>query len=85
MSILWTILIGFVVGLIARMLKPGDDGMGLILTTVVGVGGALVATYVGAAVGWYGPGEAAGFIGALVGAIVILVIVSAVRKKSRRV
>lgn len=81
MGIIWTILIGLVVGLLARMLKPGNDGMGLILTTVVGVGGALAATFIGGALGWYGPGEAAGFIGALVGAIVILLIVSMVRKK----
>jgi len=83
MSIIWTILIGFVVGLVARMLKPGDDGMGFIFTTLLGIGGALVATFVGSALGWYGQGEAAGFIGALIGAVVILVIVAVVRKRSR--
>jgi uncharacterized membrane protein YeaQ/YmgE (transglycosylase-associated protein family) len=80
MGILWTILIGFVVGLIARMLKPGNDGMGMILTTLVGIGGALAATFIGGALGWYAQGEAAGFIGALVGAIVILFVVGAMRK-----
>lgn len=81
MGIIWTILIGLIVGLLARMLKPGDDGMGLILTTVVGVGGALAASFIGGALGWYKPGESAGFIGALIGAIVILVLVSVIRKK----
>ncbi len=81
MGIIWTILIGLVVGLLARMLKPGNDGMGLILTTVVGVGGALAATFIGGALGWYEPGESAGFIGALIGAILILVLVSFIRKK----
>lgn len=81
MSILWTILIGFIVGLLARALKPGNDQLGFILTTVVGVGGALLATFIGQALGWYQAGENAGFLAALVGAIVLLVIVSALRKK----
>jgi len=80
MSILWTILIGFVVGLIARALKPGDDKLGLILTTLVGIGGALLATYAGQALGWYRAGQNAGFLGALIGAIVLLAIVGALRK-----
>ncbi len=81
MSILWTILIGFVVGLLARALKPGNDQLGFILTTVVGVGGALLATFIGQALGWYQAGQNAGFLAALVGAIVLLVIVGALRKK----
>jgi uncharacterized membrane protein YeaQ/YmgE (transglycosylase-associated protein family) len=68
------ILIGFVVGLVARALKPGRDSMGLILTTLVGIGGALLAGWAGQEMGWYRPGQPAGFIGALIGAIVILVI-----------
>jgi uncharacterized membrane protein YeaQ/YmgE (transglycosylase-associated protein family) len=80
MSILWTILIGFVVGLLARFLKPGNDKMGIIMTTLVGVGGALGATFLGRALGWYQPNEPAGFLAALVGAIVILVILAMVRK-----
>jgi uncharacterized membrane protein YeaQ/YmgE (transglycosylase-associated protein family) len=80
MSILWTILIGFVVGLIARALKPGDDKLGVILTTLVGIGGALLATYAGQALGWYRAGQNAGFLGALIGAIVLLAIVGALRK-----
>ena len=82
MEILYTIVIGFVVGLIARMLKPGDDKLGFILTTVLGVAGALVATYVGQALGWYQAGQNAGFIGAVVGSIVLLVIYGAVKGKA---
>ena len=76
MSIIWTIIIGFVAGVIARMLHPGNkwEPTGFILTTVLGIVGALVATYLGQAVGWYKAGEQAGFIGAIVGAIIILVI-----------
>lgn len=72
MSILGTILIGFIVGLLARLLKPGRDAMGFILTTLLGIAGALVATFIGRGLGWYGEGEAAGFIMSLLGAIVVL-------------
>jgi uncharacterized membrane protein YeaQ/YmgE (transglycosylase-associated protein family) len=82
MSVVWTILIGLVVGLLARFLMPGDDKMGLILTTVLGVGGSLAATYAGQALGWYTAGEGAGFIASLVGALVLLFIYNAVRKKA---
>ena len=78
---IFIILIGFVVGLLARFLKPGNDRMGLIFTTLLGIAGALLAGYVGQAMGWYSPGEAAGFFGALIGAIVILVVVSLFRRK----
>lgn len=81
MSIVWTILIGFVAGLIARALKPGDDSMGIIMTTVVGVLGALAATYLGQAMGWYTAGQGAGFIASVVGAIVLLVIWGLIAKK----
>jgi uncharacterized membrane protein YeaQ/YmgE (transglycosylase-associated protein family) len=76
MSIIWTIIIGFVAGLIARMLHPGNkwEPSGFILTTLLGIAGAFAATYLGQAVGWYKAGEQAGFIGAIVGAIIILVI-----------
>lgn len=76
-----TILIGFVVGLLARFLKPGNDKMGIILTTLLGIAGAVAASFVGQYFGWYAPGQAAGFIGALLGAIVILIIVSLFRRK----
>ena len=60
MSIIGTIVVGFIVGLLARALKPGDDRMGIILTTLLGIAGAFVARYVGQAMGWYGPNDAAG-------------------------
>jgi uncharacterized membrane protein YeaQ/YmgE (transglycosylase-associated protein family) len=74
MSILWTIIIGFVVGVIAKCIMPGDktEPKGFILTTILGIVGAFVATYLGQSVGWYRPGESAGFIGAVVGAVILL-------------
>ena len=81
MGIIWTIIIGFFAGLVARALKPGDDKLGFIMTTVLGVVGALAATYVGQALGWYKANEPAGFIGAVVGAIVLLIIYSLVKSK----
>jgi uncharacterized membrane protein YeaQ/YmgE (transglycosylase-associated protein family) len=75
MSILWTILIGFIAGLIAKFITPGkNEPQGFILTTVLGIVGALVATYLGQAVGWYEAGEGAGLIGAIVGAVIVLLI-----------
>ena len=82
-SWLYIIFIGFIVGLLARFLKPGNDGMGIILTILLGIAGAVLASFMGQQMGWYGPGQAAGFIGALVGAIVILLIVSLFRGKKR--
>jgi len=81
---LYVILIGLVVGVLARLLKPGRDSMGIILTIVVGIAGAMLASFVGQRMGWYAPGQAAGFIGALLGAIVILVIVALFRGRGRR-
>jgi len=81
MGIIGTIFIGLIVGLIARFLKPGDDSMGWIMTILLGIGGALLATYGGQAVGIYQAGEAAGFIGAVVGAIILLVIYGLVSRK----
>lgn len=75
MEILWTIIIGFVAGVIAKFIMPGkNEPRGFILTTVLGVAGAFLATYLGQAIGWYGPTEGARFVGAIVGAIIILVI-----------
>jgi uncharacterized membrane protein YeaQ/YmgE (transglycosylase-associated protein family) len=76
MSIIWTIIIGFLAGVIARFFHPGNkwEPSGFILTTLLGIAGAFAATYLGQAVGWYKPGEETGFIGAVVGAIIILVI-----------
>lgn len=74
MAIIWTIIIGFLAGLVAKFLMPGRDPGGFIVTTLLGIAGAFVATYLGAAVGWYRPGEGAGFIGAVLGAIILLVL-----------
>ena len=83
MGIIWTIIIGFVAGLIAKFLHPGpNEPSGFVLTTILGIIGAFVATYLGQAVGWYRAGEGAGLIGAVVGAIVILVIWSLVSRKT---
>ena len=82
MSIIWTILIGFVAGLIARFLHPGDnEPSGFILTTVLGIAGAFLATWLGQAVGWYRPGEGAGFVGAILGAILVLMIWGALGRR----
>jgi len=76
MGILWTIIIGFVAGVIAKFLYPGNkyEPAGFILTTVLGIVGAFAATYLGQAIGWYRAGESAGFIGAIVGAIIVLAV-----------
>lgn len=84
MSIIGTILVGFIVGLIARALKPGNDRMGLIMTTLLGIAGAFIARYAGQAMGWYTDGQAAGWIASVVGAIVLLVIYGLVAGRSRR-
>ena len=75
MSFIWTIIIGFVAGIIAKFLMPGEnEPSGFILTTLLGVVGAFVATYLGQAVGWYQANEGAGLIGAVVGAVIVLAI-----------
>ena len=75
MSIIWTIIIGFVAGVIAKLIMPGkNEPSGFILTTLLGIVGAVLASWLGRAIGWYGPNEGAGFIGAIVGAIIVLAI-----------
>jgi len=75
MGILWTIIIGFVAGVVAKLIMPGkNEPSGFILTTILGIVGAFVATYLGQSLGWYRPDEGAGFIGAVVGAIIILAL-----------
>ena len=82
MSIIGTILVGFIVGLIARALKPGNDRMGIIMTTLLGIAGAFVARYLGQAMGLYTANEPAGWIASVVGAVVLLFIVALVRGRS---
>jgi uncharacterized membrane protein YeaQ/YmgE (transglycosylase-associated protein family) len=75
MSVLWTIIIGFIVGVVAKFIMPGkNEPKGFILTAILGIVGAFVATFLGQAVGWYGPGDSAGFIGGVVGAIIVLAV-----------
>lgn len=74
MGIIWTLIIGLVAGAIAKFLMPGRDPGGFFVTMALGVAGAFIATWLGQAVGWYQAGEGAGFIGAVVGAIILLVI-----------
>ena len=75
MGIIWTIVIGFLAGVIAKFVMPGDkEPSGFVLTTLLGIIGAFVATYLGQSLGWYSPGEGAGLIGATVGAIIVLAI-----------
>jgi uncharacterized membrane protein YeaQ/YmgE (transglycosylase-associated protein family) len=80
MNTLWTIIIGFVIGLLAKMLMPGRDPGGFIITTLLGIAGAFVASYLGRALNLYGPGQAAGFIASIVGAILLLVLYRVVRR-----
>ena len=86
MGILWTIIIGFVAGVIAKFIMPGDnEPTGFILTAILGIIGAFVATYLGQALGWYRPGEGAGLIGAVVGAVIVLLIYSMVAGRRRAI
>lgn len=80
MSIIGVIFIGLIVGLIARFLKPGNDSMGWVMTILLGIGGAIAATYGGQALGIYRVGQGAGFIGAVVGAVVLLILYGAIKK-----
>jgi uncharacterized membrane protein YeaQ/YmgE (transglycosylase-associated protein family) len=79
MTILWAIIIGFLVGLVAKFLTPGRDPGGFIVTALLGIVGALVATFLGQAMGIYAAGQSAGFIGAVIGAIVVLLVYHLIR------
>ena len=85
MGIIVTIIIGLLAGIVAKFLMPGRDPGGFIITTLLGIVGAVVATYLGQAVGWYRAGEGAGFIGAVVGAVIILAIYRMVAGRSTTV
>ena len=80
-GLIYTIVIGFLVGLVARLFYPGRDPMGFIFTTLLGIGGAVVAGYIGQALHWYRIGQPAGFIGSVLGAILILLLVNAVARR----
>ncbi len=86
MGILWTVIIGFIAGVIAKFLMPGDnEPTGFILTAILGIVGAFVATFLGQALGWYRPGDGAGLIGAVVGAIIVLLIYGMVAGRRRSI
>ena len=86
MGIIWTIIVGFIVGVIAKFIMPGDnEPSGFILTAVLGIVGAFVATYLGQALGWYGPDQGAGLIGAVVGAIIVLFVYGLIAGRRRAV
>lgn len=81
LSLLGMLLIGLVVGFIARAIKPGDDKLGWIMTALLGVAGSFLASYLGMAMGWYQQGDAAGWIASVMGAVVLLVLFSLVKGK----
>jgi uncharacterized membrane protein YeaQ/YmgE (transglycosylase-associated protein family) len=82
MSILGTLFIGLIAGFIARAIKPGDDGMGWIMTAILGVSGSFLASYGGAKLGLYAQGQVAGFLASVVGAVILLVVYGFVKKKA---
>ena len=82
MHFLWTLLSGFVIGIIAKMLTPGRDPQGCLITSGIGIAGAIIAKYLGEALNFYRPDERAGFIGSVVGAILLLLAYHAVRGKN---
>ena len=84
LSLLGTLIVGFIVGLVARALKPGDDKLGIVMTALLGVAGAFVANYAGSALGWYREGEAAGWIASVVGAVVLLALYGLVKGRAGR-
>ena len=83
MGIIWTIIIGFIAGVIAKFIMPGDnEPKGFILTTLLGIVGAFAATFLGQAIGWYQAGQGAGMIGAIVGAIIVLAVWGMIQKRA---
>jgi len=81
-GIVWTIIIGFIVGLLAKFLTPGRDPGGFIITALLGIVGSVVATFGGQALGLYRAGEPAGFFGSVVGAIIVLAIYHFMRRRT---
>lgn len=82
LSLLGMLLIGLVVGLIARAVKPGDDKLGWIMTALLGIAGSFLASYVGMALGWYAQGDSAGWVASVLGAVALLVVYGLVKGKS---
>ena len=82
MGIISMIVVGLIVGLLARAIMPGDQKLGIIMTIILGIVGSMVAGFLGGAIGWYEPGEGAGWIGSIVGAIIVLFVVGMISKKT---
>ena len=82
MGIIWTIIIGFVIGVLAKFVHPGRENMGFIVTTLLGIAGAFVATFLGQAIGWYQPDRAAGIIASILGAVLLLWIYGRLKGQS---
>lgn len=82
MSVIWTIIIGFLVGLVARAVLPGRQSLGIIWTTLLGIVGSLVATYAGQAMGWYTAGTTAGFLASVIGAVIVLALYGLIAKRT---
>ena len=82
MHLIWTVLIGFIAGLVARAVMPGANPLGFFLTAALGIVGSLVATYAGQAMGWYRAGEGAGFIASVVGAVIVLALYGMVARRT---
>jgi uncharacterized membrane protein YeaQ/YmgE (transglycosylase-associated protein family) len=83
MHIIWTVLVGFIVGVVAKFIHPGRERMGFIMTTILGIGGSFLATFIGQALGLYQAGSTAGFLGAVIGAIILLVIYGVIKGRSQ--
>lgn len=81
MNILWLIVIGFLAGLIARALKPGNDSMGIIMTSLLGIAGSITAGFLGKKLGWYAEGDLVWFIASVFGAIMLLIIFEMIKKE----
>jgi len=82
MGVIWTIVLGFVIGLIAKLIHPGKENMGLIMTIVLGIAGSFLAGIIGEAIGWYKAGEGAGFIASVIVAIILLMIYGKIKGKA---
>ncbi len=85
MNILWTIIVGLVVGALAKLIMPGRDPGGIVVTILLGIAGAFIASFVGRQLGWYGPGQSAGIVASIIGAIVLLVLYRLFQRPSRTI
>ena len=82
MGVIWTIVLGFIIGVIAKLVHPGRENMGFIITTLLGIAGSFLAGIIGQATGWYRAGEGAGFIASVIVAIILPVIYGRIKGKS---